>query len=192
MVLDAALEAFSEDGYHATAMDDIAERAGVSKPVLYRHFESKLDLYLAVARRVADEVVEMTDRALASSENNEARMTACLTNFFSFVERPASGFSLLFASDMLSEPSVATLLDETRQACGEAMARKMSTEMALPWDECVLLGITMVGIAQNSALYWYQHQHRLPRERVLDLVTTVTWTGLVSVPPGVGAASAED
>ena len=50
-LLEAALAAFSQNGYHATSMDDIAERAGVSKPVLYQHFDSKLDLYLALAAR---------------------------------------------------------------------------------------------------------------------------------------------
>jgi AcrR family transcriptional regulator len=47
-LLEAALEVFSADGYHAAGMDHIAERAGVTKPVLYQHFPSKLDLYLAL------------------------------------------------------------------------------------------------------------------------------------------------
>src|SRR5580693_10508456 len=47
-LLDAALEVFVSQGYHAAAMDEIAERAGVSKPVLYQHFPGKLDLYLAL------------------------------------------------------------------------------------------------------------------------------------------------
>lgn len=190
-LLNAAMEAFSEGGYHSTAMDDIAERAGVSKPVLYRHFDSKLDLYLAVAHRVAAEVVRITEDALSSTDVNEDRMKACLTNFFAFVERPSSGYALLFASDMLAEPAVASLLEDTRQACGEAMGRAMAEEMGLPWEECVLLGSTMVAIAQDAALHWYRRQHTLSRERVLALITTVTWTGLVSVPPGVGSAASE-
>ena len=47
-LLTSALEVFVAQGYHAAAMDDIAERAGVSKPVLYQHFPGKLDLYLAL------------------------------------------------------------------------------------------------------------------------------------------------
>ena len=47
-LLESALEVFVRQGYHAAAMDDIAERAGVSKPVLYQHFPGKLDLYLAL------------------------------------------------------------------------------------------------------------------------------------------------
>ncbi len=48
LLLNAALEVFTVSGYHAAAMDEIADRAGVSKPVLYQHFPSKLDLYLAL------------------------------------------------------------------------------------------------------------------------------------------------
>ena len=47
-LLAAAQEVFVANGYHAAAMDDIAERAGVSKPVLYQHFPGKLELYLAL------------------------------------------------------------------------------------------------------------------------------------------------
>src|SRR5580693_10000566 len=57
-LLDAALEVFVSQGYHAAAMDEIAERAGVSKPVLYQHCPGKLDLYLALLDQIVDELVE--------------------------------------------------------------------------------------------------------------------------------------
>lgn len=186
LLLDAALEAFSETGYHATAMDDIAVRAGVSKPVLYQHFDSKLDLYLAIAGRVAAEVVRTIEEALDSTGDNSERIAACLSSFFAFVERPSSGYPLLFSSDMGGEPAVAALLDQTRLACGEAMGRVLAEETDLLWDECVLLGVTMAGLAQSSALYWYDRQEALPRDRVITLVTTVAWRGLGAVPPRGG------
>jgi AcrR family transcriptional regulator len=55
-LLESALEVFVAQGYHAAAMDDIAERAGVSKPVLYQHFPGKLELYLALLDRAVDTV----------------------------------------------------------------------------------------------------------------------------------------
>ena len=55
---------FVAQGYHAAAMDDIAERAGVSKPVLYQHFPGKLDLYLALLDAGADALVAAVSRAL--------------------------------------------------------------------------------------------------------------------------------
>ena len=56
-LLEAANEVFTSRGYHAAAMDDIAETAGVSKPVLYQHFPSKLDLYLALLDASCDSLV---------------------------------------------------------------------------------------------------------------------------------------
>ena len=56
-LLESALEVFVAQGYHAAAMDDIAERAGVSKPVLYQHFPGKLELYLALLDQSCDTII---------------------------------------------------------------------------------------------------------------------------------------
>jgi len=61
-LLEAAQEVFVAQGYHAAAMDDIAERAGVSKPVLYQHFPGKLELYLALLDQSCDRLVEIVSR----------------------------------------------------------------------------------------------------------------------------------
>ena len=63
-LLDAASEVFAAKGYHAAAMDDIAATAGISKPVLYQHFDSKLDLYLALLDQACDSLVDVVQEAL--------------------------------------------------------------------------------------------------------------------------------
>src|SRR5512146_1045947 len=72
-LLDAALEVFVSQGYHAAAMDDIAERAGVSKPVLYQHFPGKLDLYLALLDSSCDTIIENCRVALEATTDNHLR-----------------------------------------------------------------------------------------------------------------------
>ena len=67
-LLDAALGVFVQNGYHAAAMDDIAGRAGVSKPVLYQHFPGKLELYLA-----------LIDETPESSSGSSATRSPCRT-----------------------------------------------------------------------------------------------------------------
>ncbi|OLT17293.1 hypothetical protein BJF80_03855 [Serinicoccus sp. CUA-874] len=182
-LLGAAQEAFAESGYHATAMDDIAVRAGVSKPVLYQHFSSKLDLYLAVAESVSDEVVRTIDSALDTGQTNHARISGCLSRFFEFVESPSSGYSVLFQSDMASEPAVSAIVERTRRACGESLGRVLAEETDLSWDECVLLGTAMAGMAQAAALSWYSRRDTMARERVLELLSTIAWRGWGAVPP---------
>jgi AcrR family transcriptional regulator len=75
-LLTAALEVFTAAGYHAAAMDEIADRAGVSKPVLYQHFPSKLDLYLAVLDLHVDSLVYTIQRAIAARQPNASRPSA--------------------------------------------------------------------------------------------------------------------
>src|SRR5262244_3132393 len=81
-LLAAAQEVFVVQGYHAAAMDDIAERAGVSKPVLYQHFPGKLDLYLALLDESVDALAATVRNALASSTDNKQRVPATFTAFF--------------------------------------------------------------------------------------------------------------
>mgnify|MGYP003345450499 CR=1 FL=1 len=68
-LLAAALEVFTAAGYHSAAMDEISDRAGVSKPVLYQHFPSKLDLYLAVLDTHIDSLVFAIQKAIRSEEH---------------------------------------------------------------------------------------------------------------------------
>src|SRR5438105_11000929 len=84
-LLAAAQEVFVAQGYHAAAMDDIAETAGVSKPVLYQHFPGKLDLYLALLDRHCDDLVARVRTALDSTTDNKQRVAATLSAYFSFV-----------------------------------------------------------------------------------------------------------
>src|SRR6195952_5065597 len=84
-LLAAAQEIFVAHGYHAAAMDDIAERAGVSKPVLYQHFPGKLELYLALLDQHADNLVGRVREALSSTTDNKARVDSCVAAYFDFV-----------------------------------------------------------------------------------------------------------
>ncbi|MGH9269747.1 MAG: TetR/AcrR family transcriptional regulator, partial [Ilumatobacteraceae bacterium] len=81
-LLDAALEVFVAQGYHAAAMDEIAERAGVSKPVLYQHFPSKLELYIALLDNSCDELMRGVRAALAAAPDNKERVVATMEAFY--------------------------------------------------------------------------------------------------------------
>src|SRR3979409_2292271 len=73
-LLAAAQYVFVAQGYHAAAMDDIAERAGGSKPVLYQHFPGKLELYLALLDVHAEGLVSAVRRAMAIAPDNKQRV----------------------------------------------------------------------------------------------------------------------
>src|ERR1051326_7072838 len=85
-LLAAAQQVFVAQGYHAAAMDDIAERAGVSKPVLYQHFPGKLELYLALLDTHCDALVERVRRAMAATNDNKERVRGAMQAYFDFVD----------------------------------------------------------------------------------------------------------
>ena len=84
-LLVAARDVFAAQGYHAAAMDDIAERAGVSKPVLYQHFPGKLELYRALLTTSADDLVERVRDAIGATSDNRERVAAAVSAYFDFV-----------------------------------------------------------------------------------------------------------
>src|SRR5512132_1461769 len=81
-LLRAAREVFVAQGYHAAAMDDIAERAGVSKPVLYQHFPGKLDLYLALLETHAEELAQRIREAMSVTTDNKIRVHNAVSAYF--------------------------------------------------------------------------------------------------------------
>ena len=98
-------------GYHAAAMDDIADRAGVSKPVLYQHFPGKLDLYLALLDASCDAIIDNIRAALESTQDNKQRVEAAMAAFFDYVASDTGAFRLVFESDLTNEPAVREQVD---------------------------------------------------------------------------------
>src|ERR671921_2004500 len=99
-LLAAAQQVFVAQGYHAAAMDDIADRAGVSKPVLYQHFPGKLELYLALLDTQAEALGEAVLAALAGTTDNQQRIHGVLRAYFDFVDHESEAFRLVFESDL--------------------------------------------------------------------------------------------
>ena len=122
-LLEVALEVFVEQGYHAASMDEIAERAGVSKPVLYQHFPGKLDLYLALLETSCDTVIDGVKGALASTQDNRRRVQATMELWYDYVADQGAAFRLVFESDLTSDPSVREQVDRVIEESAAAGRR---------------------------------------------------------------------
>ena len=181
-LLAAALEIFTASGYHAAAMDEIAERASVSKPVLYQHFPSKLDLYLAVLDLHIDGLVFGIQKAIASTRDNRNRVKATIDAYFGFIEGEGEAFRLLFESDMSVEPQVRERLNRMTYDCAVAVSAVISVDTGLPKDEAMLLAIGLIGCAQISARHWLEKGGKLDRAQAAALVTSLMWRGISGFP----------
>ena len=153
-LLVAALEVFTVAGYHSAAMDEIADRAKVSKPVLYQHFPSKLDLYLAVLDLHIDSLVFAIQKAIAANRENSARVAATVEAYFGFIDSEGEAFRLLFESDMSVEPQVRERLNRMTYDCAAAVSAVMSIDTGLGNEESMILAVGIIGTVQTSARHW--------------------------------------
>lgn len=181
-LLSAALESFTTSGYHAASMDEIAERANVSKPVLYQHFPSKLDLYLAVIDLHIDSLVFSIQKAIASTRENKNRVKATIDAYFGFIEGEGEAFRLLFESDMSVEPQVRERLERMTYDCAVAVSAVISVDTGLPKDEAMILAIGLIGCAQISARHWLEKGGKIDRSQASALVTSLMWRGISGFP----------
>jgi AcrR family transcriptional regulator len=185
-LLSAAQEVFVAQGYHAAAMDDIAERAGVSKPVLYQHFPGKLELYLALLDQHADDLVAKVRRALESTTDNHQRVTASIEAYFDFVDGGGSdregAFRLVFESDLKSEPAVRARVERMSTECVEAIAQTIAHDTGYREEEALLLSAALTGLAEIAARWWLAADGRLAKERAVELLVGLSWRGLSGSP----------
>ncbi|OEU85510.1 TetR family transcriptional regulator [Streptomyces abyssalis] len=181
-LLGAAQEVFVAQGYHAAAMDDIADRAGVSKPVLYQHFPGKLDLYLALLDQHCESLLEAVRAALASTTDNKQRVAATMDAYFAYVEDEGGAFRLVFESDLTNEPAVRDRVDRVSLECAEAVSEVIAEDTKLSRDQSMLLAVGLCGMAQITARYWLGSGRPIPRDAAAKLISSLSWRGIAGFP----------
>ena len=181
-LLSSALEVFVAQGYHAAAMDDIAERAGVSKPVLYQHFPGKLELYLALLDASCDQIIENCRVALASTHDNKLRVAATMEAFFEYVAADTGAFRLVFESDLTSEPAVREQVGRVTTGSADMIAHGIQDDTGLPDTPSRLLAVSLVGMAQVSARFWLSEAGGITKSDAAGLVAGLAWRGIRGYP----------
>lgn len=181
-LLNAAQEVFVENGYHAAAMDEIAERAGVSKPVLYQHFPGKLELYLALLDLHVDDMVNRCREALASTNENKLRVQATFSAFFDFISSQGEAFRLVFESDLRNVAPVRQRVERSLRECAEMVSVLIQEDTGCTSDEAHLLGVGLVGMAEVSARYWVTTHGSIPKDAAEQLMARLAWRGISGFP----------
>jgi AcrR family transcriptional regulator len=187
-LLAAAQEVFVALGYHAAAMDDIAERAGVSKPVLYQHFPGKLDLYIALVETQAEELVGKVRGAMAGTPDNRVRVEAAIRAYVEFVGGDGDGnnvdgpYRLLFASDLRNDPSVNARVHAAEQSCIDAVAEAIIADTQVCRERAELLSSALIGASQAGAQYWLHARGAVAKEEAIGLISALLWRGIGGFP----------
>jgi AcrR family transcriptional regulator len=181
-LLESALEVFVAQGYHAAAMDDIADRAGVSKPVLYQHFPGKLDLYLALLDASCDTIIDNCRVALEATQDNKQRVAATMDAFFEYVAGDTGAFRLVFESDLTNEPAVREHVERVTSECAAMIAHVIHDDTGLPDTASRLLAVSLVGMAQVSARFWLSEAGGISKSDAAALVAGLAWRGIRGYP----------
>jgi AcrR family transcriptional regulator len=178
LIEDAAARLFARRGYAATTVEDIVAEAGVSKPMLYRHFESKKELQVKLLERRRDELAAAPlDSFLQGDGTPEQRLPAMIDAWFAHVEAHPDSSRVLLA-DVTGDADAQALQRELRRrqrAADVALMRELAP--LLPEDELEPLGEIIRSSLSGLALWWLERPE-VPRAVVVAAVLRVT-TGVL-------------
>jgi AcrR family transcriptional regulator len=181
-LLAAAQEVFVARGYHAAAMDEIAEQAGVSKPVLYQHFPGKLELYLALLDTHAEALIKRIQDAMTSTTDNKVRVNATMRAYFEFVVGGDGAFRLVFESDLRNDAAVRERMDRVEQASIEAITETIMADTGVSRERAALLAVGLIGTAEVASRYWLTTDRDVPIDEAVELLAALSWRGISSFP----------
>lgn len=178
--LDAALKVIREDGPSAS-MVTIAHAAGVSKPILYRHFGDRDGLIAALAQRLADDLVAKLEAVFADASNPDQVLRAAIATYVATIE---------------DDPSLYRYLTQRTPARGAALSIVVD-RVATAIDEVLVTGLSLIGADTSPARTWsygivgmvhlagddWVNSPRIPRDRLISDLSTLLWNGLFGVFP---------
>ncbi|MBC6460067.1 TetR/AcrR family transcriptional regulator [Actinomadura sp. HBU206391] len=177
-MLDIAEEVFAEQGYRAASMDDIAERVGVSKPMLYEYFGSKDGLLSACVARIRTDLYEATQEAMAGAASPEDVLWRGLLAYFTFMDRHNRALAVIAQQPMLIPAAAADAIEATRrQQSGltatllAAFAPDASPRAVEAYAEII------IGACERVSIWQARHPEVTPEEAARH-VMDFSWRGL--------------
>jgi AcrR family transcriptional regulator len=172
-----ALEVFGEYGFHPTSMNDVAEAAGVTKPVLYQHFRSKRDLYREVLTDVGAQLLDAITKATTAAQSPHEQVELGFIAYFRFVEANEAAFRVLFGGGTRRDDEFAAQVAKVEGAIAEAIATLIDVE-GLTAEQRRHLAHGLVGLAEGTSRLWMAEGGDAPAEELARLVANLAWRGL--------------
>jgi AcrR family transcriptional regulator len=174
----AASELFAQRGYDHASLDELAAQVGVTKPIVYRHFASKKDLYLELLAAHRDELLRTLAEGMTEAGPLAERVPAVADGWFAYVEAHPFAWAMLFA-DVTGDPEIrafhATMRDTARAVIAglvkDERGLTLAPDLLMPVAELLRSGMT------GLALWWLEHRD-VPRATLVEAITQTTWHGL--------------
>jgi AcrR family transcriptional regulator len=173
-MLEVAGRSFAARGFHAASMDEIAEQAGISKPMLYQYFGSKEGLYVAYVRQQGSALLAgMRDAARRDAPPAERLWQGTLA-FLGYVDEHRAGWALLYREAASQGGPLAEEIAGLRERIAAIVHGLFVTAAG---DEAggtsAALAHAFVGAGESVANWWLEHPE-VPREHVAELLVRLT------------------
>lgn len=182
-LLAAALETFGAKGFNATSMNDVAAAAGVTKPVLYQHFESKHQLYLELLSDIGASLITAIEEATQRAPGPREQVEESLRAFFHFFGDEPANFTVLFGEGVRSDEAFLDKLAMVEDAHTTLTADLIDIE-SLSRDDRVVVAHSISGMLEGAVRRWIQDGKRHSPDEVAELISEVAWRGLRGVGSG--------
>jgi len=180
-LIEVAKEVLSSQGFHDTTMSEIAKAAGVTKPVLYQHFESKRDLYTALLQETGDRLSEAIEIAVSNASGPEEQVRFGFGAYIRFVQDDPDGFRILFSGASRQDPEWAKIPEHVEATIADGIAVRMEqTDWSLTRRRILAHGL--IGLAEGMMRQWHLNgADTFDLDEMSSDLQAVAWHGLVGI-----------
>ncbi len=182
-ILSAAAQTFASKGYRAASISEICEKAGITKPVFYDHFDSKYDAFIEVIKDARDKLISTGSEIMHHSAPAQQRVREAIASFFIFVqEQPILARVLLFGAR--GDPELAAIDWKVQQEATERIASLLRNGVKNPHssspshNQTLHLQTEFLKVGIHGLAEWWLHNPETPREILIDTIMDLVWPGL--------------
>lgn len=184
-LLRTAVPVFADNGYHATSMNEVAEAAGVTKPVLYQHFSSKRQLFVELLDEIGRELRETIAKATADATRPREQIENGFRAYFAFVADHTDAFRVLFGSGARRDPEFAAFTRDVEESIATAIAELILVE-GEPYGQRLLLAHSIVGMTEAASRYWLAHDREPDVDTLAAQLSQLAWAGMRGIATVAG------
>jgi len=181
-LIDVAVGVFARQGYHNTSMNDVAEAAGVTKPVLYQHFDSKRDLYLALLDEVGHRLLTRIAKATSEATDGRSQTEVGFRSYFHWVAEDHEAFLLLFGSGSRRDEEFAQAVRRVTDHVANAIAPLIAADIAP--EHRRVLAHAIVGMAEGASRLLVDAGAAFDPDDLAEQIGALAWAGLRSLRRG--------
>lgn len=176
-ILEVAVGVFAEKGYHAASMNDVAEAAGVTKPVLYQHFPSKRDMFIEILRDIGDRLRETISKATSNADGPRQQFEHGFRAYFMFASENTDSFTVLFGSGARRDPEFASFATAVEDSIAEIVADLIVVD-GQPAGNRLLLANAIVGMTEAATRHWLSHGREPDVDVLASQIAQLAWSGM--------------